>query len=206
MFKILVATGNKHKLDEIREILADLPVRLIGTFDLPRKIEVEETGRTFAENAALKARAYFELTGLPVLADDSGLEVPALNNAPGIHSARFAGEDANYEKNNALLLKKMEPFSGNERKARFVCTVCFKDKENEWFFTGTTEGLILTSLKGKGGFGYDPLFLVPELGRTYAELSGKEKNKISHRAKALEQFKIFIEDYLKKIDISRLKP
>ena len=206
MFEILVATGNKHKLDEIRGILTDLPILLNGTFNLPEKIEVEETGQTFAENAALKARAYFELTGLPVLADDSGLEVPALNNAPGIHSARFAGGEADYDKNNALLLKKMESFTGDERKARFVCTVCFKDKGNEWFFTGITEGLILTELKGQGGFGYDPLFWVPELGKTYAELSRQEKNKISHRAKALEQFKIFLKGYLKKIDNSKLRP
>jgi len=196
--EILVATGNKHKLQEIEEILSDLPVKLKSVYDLPKQLEVEETGNTFAENALIKAQAYFKLSGIPTLADDSGLVVPALNDEPGIHSARFAGEEANYAKNNVLLLEKMINFTEEQRKARFVCTVCFKTKENEWFFTGTTEGLILTELKGEGGFGYDPLFWVPELGKTYAQLSQEEKNRISHRAQALEKFKNFLIEYLKK--------
>jgi len=198
--EILVATGNPHKLQEIREILADLPIQLKGIFDLPDQLEVDETGSTFAENAAIKARTYFNMTGLPTLADDSGLQVPALNNEPGIRSARFAGKNANYNQNNALLLKKMRFFTEKQRKARFVCTVCFKTKENEWFFEGITEGFILSELKGDGGFGYDPLFWVPELGKTYAQLSHEEKNKISHRAKALDKFKKFLIEYVKKID------
>ena len=204
--EILVATGNKHKLEEIAKILGDLPVRLKTVFDLPEKIEVEETGGTFAENAAIKARAYFELSGMPVLADDSGLEVPALNNEPGIYSARYAGEKADYRQNNSLLLERMQGLKGDERKARFVCTVCFKTAEQEWFFTGITEGFILTDLKGQGGFGYDPLFFVPELNKTYAQLSKEEKNRISHRAKALEQFKNFLRSHIKKIDNRSLKP
>ncbi len=203
--EILIATGNKHKLQEIAEILADLPLRLKSVHDLPRSLEVEETGRTFRENAALKARAYFSLASMPVLADDSGLEVLALNNEPGIYSARYAGEHANYHQNNRFLLEKMRSLKGDQRKARFVCTVCFKTEEKEWFFTGITEGFILTELKGESGFGYDPLFFVPELNKTYAQLSREEKNRISHRAKALAQFKKFLKTYIKKIDNRALK-
>lgn len=199
--KILIATGNAHKLSEIRDILADSGVELLGANDLGLSLEVDENGATFAENAALKARAFFEAARLPVLADDSGLEVPALNNAPGVYSARYAGEHANYARNNAYLLEQMRGLTGEERKARFVCTVCFKTEENEWFFTGTTEGYILDRLEGEQGFGYDPLFYVPELDRTYAQLSSEEKNRISHRGKALKKFKIFLQEYLKKIDI-----
>ena len=204
MLKIFIATGNKHKLQEIQEILDDLPIELNSINDLPKKMDVEENGSSFRENAAIKARAYFELTQMPVLADDSGLEVDALNNEPGIHSARYAGEEADYAKNNQLLLKQMKNFEGENRKGRFVCTVCFKTEEGEWFFTGITKGLILDELKGKGGFGYDPLFWIPELKRTYAQLSREEKNKISHRAKALKKFKKFLKDYLKKIDMKYL--
>lgn len=197
---ILIATGNPHKLQEIKGILNQLPVHLIGATELPQSIEVKETGSTFAENAAIKARAYFDLTGMPVLADDSGLEVPALDNMPGIFSARYAGEHANYAKNNQFLLEQMKNLKGDERRARFVCTVCFKTQDEEYFFTGITEGYILDELKGEKGFGYDPLFWLPELKRTYAELSAEEKNRISHRAKALTKFKNFLNTYLKKID------
>ncbi len=200
--KILIATGNAHKLSEIRDILSDSRVELLGANDLGLSLEVEENGSTFAENAALKARAFFDAARLPVLADDSGLEVPALNNAPGVYSARYAGEHANYARNNAYLLEQMRGLTGEERKARFVCTVCFKTEEKEWFFTGITEGYILDRLQGEQGFGYDPLFYVPELGRTYAQLSSDEKNRISHRGKALKKFKIFLQEYLKKIDIN----
>ncbi|NOX87523.1 MAG: RdgB/HAM1 family non-canonical purine NTP pyrophosphatase [Calditrichaeota bacterium] len=195
--EILVATGNKHKLQEIREILGDLPVTVKSIADLPRKIEVEENGKTFAENAAIKARAYYDLAKMPVMADDSGLEVPALNNQPGIYSARFAGADADYAENNRLLLRRMAHLKKDRRKARFVCTVCFKTEKGEWFFTGITEGLILDELRGEGGFGYDPLFWIPELEQTYAELSPEEKNRISHRARALMKFKTFLKDYFK---------
>ncbi len=198
--KIFVATGNTHKLEEIRTILKGLPVELVDVNSLAEKIEVEETGATFAENAQIKARAYFERVKMPVLADDSGLEVPALNNEPGVFSARYAGENATYSENNRLLLQRMQGLKNGKRKARFVCTVCFKDEQNEWLFEGTTEGVILEQLKGKGGFGYDPLFYVPHLGKTYAEMGSAEKNKLSHRARALEKFKIFLKEYLKKID------
>jgi len=198
--KILIATANKHKLKEITEILNDLPIDLISIDQLPQQIEVEETGNTFEENARLKAEAYFKLSGLPTLADDSGLEVPALNNEPGVRSARYAGEQANYLKNNLLLLERMKNLKGSNRRAQFRCVVCFKTNKGEWFFEGKTSGMIITGFKGQGGFGYDPLFYIPELGKTYAELSAEEKNKISHRGLALKEFKPFLKRYLKKFD------
>jgi len=197
--KIMVATGNKHKLEEIQQILDDLPVKLLTINDLPQQIEVEETGLTFQENARLKADAYFQLSGLPTLADDSGLEVPALNNEPGVRSARYAGQAADYLKNNLLLLERMKELKGKDRKAYFRCVVCFKTDQGEWFFEGKTEGVILEDSRGNGGFGYDPLFYLPEMGKTYAELSPEEKNKISHRGLALEKFRDFLEKYLEKI-------
>ncbi len=203
--KILVATGNKHKLQEIRQILDGLPVELLSVDQLPRTLEVEETGQTFKENARLKADAYFNLTHLPVLADDSGLEVPALNNAPGVRSARFAGEKANYLQNNLKLLEAMRNLKGEERKARFRCVVCFKTEQGEWFFEGTTEGQILENFKGEGGFGYDPLFYIPHLQKTYAELSAEEKNEISHRGLALQKFKAFLTEFVKKFDKDKNK-
>ncbi len=198
--KILIATGNKHKREEIQQILNGLDVELISIDQLPESIEVEETGETFTENARLKAEAYFELTGLPALADDSGLEVPALNNEPGVRSARYAGENADYLKNNQLLLERMKGFAPSERKARFRCVVCFKTAEGEWFFEGITEGEILQEFRGSGGFGYDPLFYVSALKKTYAELTPEEKNRISHRGLALKKFKNFLKEYLKKFD------
>ncbi|APF20590.1 Nucleoside-triphosphatase rdgB [Caldithrix abyssi DSM 13497] len=198
--KILIATGNKHKREEIQQILNGLEVELISIDQLPESIEVEETGETFTENARLKAEAYFELTGLPVLADDSGLEVPALNNEPGVRSARYAGENADYLKNNQLLLERMKDLASSDRKARFRCVMCFKTSEGEWFFEGITEGEILQEFRGSGGFGYDPLFYVPALQKTYAELTPEEKNRISHRGLALKKFKKFLKEYLKKFD------
>lgn len=197
--KILVATSNKHKLKEIQQILHDLPVELLSINDLSQQIEVEENGSTFQENARLKAEAYFQLSGLPTLADDSGLEVPALNNEPGVRSARYAGPEADYLKNNLLLLERMKHLEGSARKAYFRCVVCFKTGEGEWFFEGKTEGEILKDFRGQGGFGYDPLFYVPEMKKTYAELSSEEKNRISHRGLALKKFRDFLENYLEKI-------
>ncbi|MHB2150533.1 RdgB/HAM1 family non-canonical purine NTP pyrophosphatase [Calditrichota bacterium LG25] len=198
--KILIGTGNKHKREEIQQILNGLDVELISIDQLPESIEVEETGETFTENARLKAEAYFELTGLPVLADDSGLEVPALNNEPGVRSARYAGENADYLKNNLLLLERMKDLPPAERKARFRCVMCFKTSEGDWFFEGITEGEILREFRGSGGFGYDPLFYVPALQKTYAELTPEEKNRISHRGLALKKFKKFLKEYIKKFD------
>ena len=188
MFNLIIATSNKHKMFEIRPLFRNRPVALKSLADFDRIPQIIENGDTFAANAAIKARAVFEYFSVPVLADDSGLEVPALDNAPGIHSARYAGEHANHEKNNLLLLKNMEGFAGQERQARFVCTLCYKDALREKFFTGISDGYILESLAGRGGFGYDPLFFFPQMNKTFAQLTPEEKNRHSHRGRALQKF------------------
>jgi len=188
---LLVATGNAHKLAEILPFMDNRPVVLKSLADFSHVPEIVENGSTFRENALLKARICFDYYGLPVISDDSGLEVPALNNAPGIYSKRFSAEDASDLQNNLYLLEKMSAFSGAQRKARFVCTVCYKDKTYEKVFTGITEGVILKDFSGSSGFGYDPLFYIPELGKTYAELSREEKNIISHRGKAMRKLITF---------------
>jgi XTP/dITP diphosphohydrolase len=156
--------------------------------------DVVEDGKTFEENAKKKARAYFEYSGIPAFADDSGLVVPALNGEPGILSARYAGKHANYEDNNRLLIDKIKSVPEDKREGKFVCTICYVDKNYEKFITGTCSGIILDRLQGTEGFGYDPLFYVPELGKTFAELPMEEKNKISHRGRALIQFQEFLKN------------
>ncbi len=193
MLELLLATQNAHKLDEIRPLLKDRPVHLKSLAEFDTIPEIIENGHTFAENAAIKAEICFRHFKQPVFADDSGLEVPALNNEPGIFSARYAGEHANHRANNLLLLEKMKHLSGSQRAARFVSTICYIDESGRYFFTGITEGLILEHLKGSEGFGYDPLFYVPELKKTFAELSLEEKNRYSHRGKSVRRFIAFLD-------------
>lgn len=194
MITLLSGTTNQDKISEFYALIDDRKVNLKSLRDFENFPDVVEDGHTFKENAAKKARVYFEHFGLPVFADDSGLEVFALDNEPGVYSARYAGEDTTYYKNNLLLIEKIKQIPEDQRQARFVCIICYKDKEQELFFTGTTGGIILTEFRGGNGFGYDPLFYVPELKKTYAELSMEEKNYVSHRGKAIEKFI----DYLKK--------
>lgn len=185
--KIVAATGNKHKIDEIESITKKFGMNVItkaeaGVGDL----EVEETGTTFEENSLIKAEAIMKATGMPAIADDSGLEADALNGAPGVYSARFSGEGATDESNNAKLLKLMENIPDDERSARFVSvvTLCFPDG-NVVAARGECPGTLRRSPRGDGGFGYDPLFVPVGYDKTYAEISAEEKNIISHRAKAL---------------------
>jgi XTP/dITP diphosphohydrolase len=195
MVSIIATTTNRHKFHEIAAILNLPKVRLLSLLDLGHHIsamDVEETGNTFEENAAIKAREYFRVIRRPLFADDSGLEVPALNNEPGVYSARYAGPGANYADNNRLLIQKIRDIPDSERGARFVCTICYKDEEQEAFFTGITEGLITDHLRGEQGFGYDPLFHVPGLGKTFAELTTEEKNALSHRGKAVRKLRSFL--------------
>ena len=195
MISLVVTTTNRHKFQEIMEIL-DLPqIGLLSLHDFDKEItemDVVESGITFQENAAIKAREYYNAIGRPVLADDSGLEVPALNNEPGVYSARYAGAAASYTENNTLLLSRIKDIPETERNARFVCTICYKDAEQEAYFTGITEGIIIDELRGEQGFGYDPLFYVPEKGRTFAEMNAAEKNALSHRGKAIRKLKDFL--------------
>ncbi len=188
MMKILLATQNQGKVRELQELLADEEIEVVSLQDLPDWEEVEENGETFAENAALKARAAVQRTGLIALADDSGLEVDALNGAPGVFSARFAGEPKDDERNNDKLLDLLETIPDDKRTARFRCALVIAAPEGKEYLTeGTVEGKILRQRRGTDGFGYDPLFLVPELGRTLAEISLTEKNDLSHRARAFRK-------------------
>lgn len=182
---LVVATNNEHKLRELAAMLADLPVRVLGLREFPGAPPVNETGTTFAENAILKARAAAEHTGRWAMADDSGLEVDALDGQPGVYSARFAGPDATDGENNDKLLRLLEHVPDEERTARFRCALALVSPTGEIFVDeGTCEGVIARAPRGSGGFGYDPLFVVPELGRTFAELPPSVKDRISHRARA----------------------
>ena len=186
--KIILATQNQGKLRELQDLLADETIEVLSLNDIEDWEDVEENGETFAENAALKAREAVKKTGLIALADDSGLEVDALNGAPGVYSARFAGEPKNDERNNDKLLQLLEIVPEDKRQARFRCALVVATPGGEEYLTeGTVEGQILTERRGSAGFGYDPLFFVPEYARTMAELTLAEKNKLSHRAQAFRQ-------------------
>ncbi|MDD5454237.1 MAG: XTP/dITP diphosphatase [Candidatus Ratteibacteria bacterium] len=195
--EIVLATQNKDKIEEIREILKGLPVKLI-TFDgHSRELAVEEDGKTLEENAVKKAEIWMKETGKPALADDSGLEVDYLNGAPGVYSSRFAGEDATYADNNAKLLKLMNGVEKEKRTARFRCVAALVSPDGKKeLFQGTIEGIIITESRGTSGFGYDPVFLIPEYNKTFAELGDEIKNKISHRAMAFGKFRKYLEKIL----------
>ena len=189
--KIVAATGNRHKIEEMEAITAPFGMTLMtkaeaGVGDL----DVEETGTTFEENSLLKARAIMEATGLPAIADDSGLEVDALDGAPGVYSARFSGEGATDESNNLKLLQLMEGVEDGKRTGRFVSviTLCYPDGRT-LTARGECPGSINRSPLGDGGFGYDPLFVPDGFKKTYAQLTAQEKNSISHRARALAVLK-----------------
>lgn len=186
--ELVVATRNAGKLREIVALLDGSGVTVRGLGDFPDLPEVEEDGATFAENARKKGETIARLTGRLTLADDSGLEVEALGGAPGVHSARYAGVQGDDGGNNRKLLKALDGVPREERSAAFVCAIALSapDGSSRLFF-GRLPGLILTELRGAGGFGYDPLFLVPEYGKTLAELPLEIKNRISHRGQALRQ-------------------
>ena len=188
MDTLVLASGNQKKLGEMRAILEPLTLKVVpqSDFQVP---EAEETGLTFVENAILKARNAAAHTGLPAIADDSGLEVDALNGAPGIYSARFSGADASDAKNNALLIDMLGDLPDVPRTARYQAVLVLMrhpDDPTPLICQGTWEGEILLAPRGNGGFGYDPHFLIPELGVTAAEMEPAEKNRISHRGRALK--------------------
>ncbi len=186
--KLLVATGNAGKLKEIRSLLADCPIEIIGLDQLQDPPEVVEDGATFAANACKKAREMAAFSQILTLADDSGLVVDGLDGAPGVYSARYAGEQGNDAANNRKLLEEMALLPDNERQAAFHCVMALAWPDGRCeTFTGTVSGIILHEKRGAGGFGYDPLFLVPEYGKTTAELPLDIKNRISHRGNALRQ-------------------
>lgn len=187
MRRLVIATGNVGKLKEIEKLLDDRAFELLTPRDFPDFPDVIEDGTTFEENAIKKAVNASRSSGLPALADDSGLVVDALHGKPGVFSARFAGEGANDSDNNAKLLQALEGVPLEKRTAHFRCVVAFCNPDGGCYtFKGKLDGFILESPSGNGGFGYDPLFFVKEYGKTLAELSLEIKNKISHRGKALE--------------------
>lgn len=197
MPKLLLATGNPGKLREFRALLVDLESQLLAPGDLDLHLGVEEKGDTYAENAAHKARTYAHHTGLVSLADDSGLEVAALDGAPGLFSARFAPQPgATDADRRAILLQQLQPHP-RPWNARFRCTVALATPERVVNLTeGTCPGEIIPEERGQGGFGYDPIFLISELGKTMAELSMAEKNQISHRARAVRAAIPLLKDLL----------
>ena len=188
-----MATGNQNKVREIREMLEGSGIEIISMKDAGITADIEENGETFEENAAIKAETIRDLSGQMVLADDSGLMIDAMDGGPGVHSARFMGEDTSYEIKNAAILKELENVPEEERGARFVCAMALafpeKDgvKPKTQIYRGVFEGRIAYEAKGENGFGYDPIFFVPSWNMTSAEMSPEEKNAISHRGNALRQ-------------------
>ena len=193
---IVLATQNRDKREELQEALSEFTVKILSLNDFPFIGEIEEVGKTLLENSMIKAKTVHNLTQLPVIADDTGLEVEALNGAPGIYSARYAGEDVTYEDNVNKLLAEMENIPLENRKAQFRTVISFVDKDRELWTEGRIKGIIGESAKGKNGFGYDPVFFVPELEKTFSELSISEKNRISHRGLAMKKFRILLREYI----------
>ena len=183
---LVLASNNEHKILEIKDMLGHAyQVLKQADFNIG---PIPETGKSFKENAIIKAREVYKLTGLSTIGDDSGLVVDALDGEPGVYSARYSGEDATDEENNRKLLRKLEEKKTKNRNARFECVIALIEREDPkkvYTFSGTWKGEILLKNKGSRGFGYDPLFLDPKTGKSSAELQTKQKNKISHRAKAL---------------------
>ena len=197
---LVVATRNKKKLKEIRELLSDMDFNVLSVSDFPDVPEVEEDRDTFEANAQKKAAEVAQKTGKLTLADDSGLEIDHLDGRPGIHSARFAGEDATDDDRNQKVLRLLEGVSESERSARFKCAVAVVSPDGHAeVVLGTREGEIALKPRGSAGFGYDPLFIVPEYGKTYAELGQEKKNQISHRANALRKAKEVLRKYQKSL-------
>ena len=192
--KLLVATNNPGKLAELSELLKGLPITLQSLGDIDQIIEVEEIGATFIENARLKASGYAFQTGLPAIADDSGLEVEALAGRPGVLSARYGGADTDFDTKMAKLLGELEKLGDAKRDARFVCSIAVADPEGKILHTteGICPGTIAAIPRGRQGFGYDPLFIPDGYDLTFGELSGAIKRKISHRARAFEQIIPFL--------------
>ena len=191
---MIFATGNENKMKEIREILGALPLEILSMKEAGVSADIVEDGKTFEENALIKARAICKLAGEMVLADDSGLEIDYLNKEPGIYSARYMGEDTSYHIKNKSLIDRLEGVPDEKRTARFVCAIAavFPDGK-ELVVRGTVEGIIGYEEKGENGFGYDPIFYLPERGCTTAELTPEEKNSISHRGNALRLMKELLE-------------
>ena len=191
--KLVLATHNKDKCAEMAAILGEFPIDLLTLEAFPEIGEIIEDGNSLQENALIKARAVFKQTHLPSWGDDTGLEVDVLNGEPGIYSARYAGKSCSYSDNVTKLMKNMLSVTEKDRTARFKTAIAFVGENMELVSEGSVEGLIATEPKGVGGFGYDPVFYVPEKGKTYSEMNMKEKNQVSHRGKAINNMIILLQ-------------
>lgn len=191
-YEIILATNNKHKLQEVRQILSPHKIVVYGLNDLNLKVkDVEENGKTYAENALIKAKAVQELTTMPIIADDSGLEITALDNRPGMFSARFASSQGGHDKAIKQLLKELE--DKEDRSARFICDIVLLNADkNPLTFEGIAKGTIAKEKQGEGGFGYDPIFISDETGTCFGTMGQEEKNTVSHRAKALKKLLAYL--------------
>lgn len=192
---MIFATTNQGKVREIKAILGDIGEDILSLKEAGISADIVEDGSTFEENAIIKAKAIMELTGQIVLADDSGLEVDAMNKEPGIYSARFMGEDTPYEEKNRAIIERLEGVEGDARSARFVCVIAAAFPDGEVITTrGTIEGIIAKEPAGANGFGYDPIVYVPEYGMTTGQMEPEQKNAISHRGKALVAMKKILKE------------
>ncbi len=198
MKKLIFATGNAGKMREIKEIMKDMDVEILSMKEAGIHVDIDENGTTFEENAIIKAKTVQKACGELVLADDSGLEVDYLNKEPGVYSARYMGENTSYHIKNNNLIQRLEGVSGTDRSARFVCVIAaaFPDGSTKTV-RATIEGEIGYEERGENGFGYDPIFFLPEYGCSSAELSPEKKNEISHRGKALKEMKKELKEYFK---------
>ena len=197
MTKIILASNNKGKIKEVKEICKDMPVEIVSMKEAGIDIDIEENGTTFEENALIKAEAVMKLTGELTIADDSGLEVDYLNKEPGVYSARYMGHDTSYDIKNQAIIDRLDGVEDKDRTARFVCAMAAVFPDGRHFTTrGTMEGIIAHEIKGANGFGYDPIFYVPDLNCSTAELSPEEKNARSHRGNALRAMREELKQYI----------
>ena len=197
--KIVLATHNRDKCAEMEAIMKDMPIQLLTLNEFPEIEEIIEDGKTLEENALIKAKTVHKITHLSAIADDTGLEVDALDGKPGIYSARYSGENCSYYDNVNKLLKEMENIPPQKRSALFRTAIAYVDKNMELTTEGVVEGVIIDVMKGIDGFGYDPVFYMPGMKKTYAEMSMNEKNQISHRGKAVKNMQILLQSRLPQI-------
>jgi XTP/dITP diphosphohydrolase len=194
--KLIIATHNNDKEKELKSVLDDFPVEVMSLDQFPEIGEIEETGSTLYENAKLKAVTVNKITNIPCLGDDTGLEVDALSGAPGVYSSRYAGENVSYENNVTKLLRELRSTPSDKRTARFRTIIFYTDGDRELYTQGEIQGVITENPRGTNGFGYDPVFYIPEVKKTMAELTSAEKNKLSHRGQAMRKFRKLLLDFI----------
>ena len=197
--KVVLATHNRDKCAEMEAMMRDMPIQLLTLNEFPKIEEIVEDGKTLEENAIIKAKTVHKITHLPAIADDTGLEVDALGGQPGIYSARYAGENCSYSDNVNKLLKEMANIPPQKRSALFRTSIAYVDENMEHTTEGVVEGVIIDVMKGIDGFGYDPVFYIPDMKKTYAEMSMDEKNQISHRGKAVKNMQKLLQSRLPQI-------